>query len=216
MRQESPDLPVTSFALLGLLTFGDELTGYELKQRADLTLRFYWTAPAMSQVYTELSRLLTLDLVATVGEGRTTRYRITDAGQAALRAWMDTTPAGFPVLKHPVALRLLIGHVTDEDEVRSMLEEYVAELADNRADLAEVRASLVGADGPGEAFRYPSLVAEWGLAYFDAERRIARRMLARLEEEPPDAHSRTVSSTDTSSPGASPNGLRTASLRGSR
>jgi hypothetical protein len=27
-----------------------------------------------------------------------------------------------------------------------------------------------------------SLVAEWGLAYFDSERRIARRMLARLDE----------------------------------
>ena len=185
MRQEAPELPVTSFALLGLLTFGDELTGYELKQRADITLRFYWTAPAMSQVYTELARLLSRGLVATLGEGRTTRYRITAAGQKALRTWMDTTPAGFPVLKHPVALRLLIGHVTDEDEVRSMLEEYVAELAGNRSDLAEVRASLVGADQPGDAFRYPSLVAEWGLAYFDSERRIARRILARLDEEAP-------------------------------
>ena len=45
----SQDLPVTGYALLGLLTFGDELTGYELKQRADRTLRFYWVAPAMSQ-----------------------------------------------------------------------------------------------------------------------------------------------------------------------
>ena len=53
----APDLPITSYALLGLLTFGDELTGYELKQRADSTMRFYWTAPAMSQVYTELDRL---------------------------------------------------------------------------------------------------------------------------------------------------------------
>ena len=44
------DLPITSYALMGLLTFGDELTGYELKQRADNTLRFYWQSPAMSQV----------------------------------------------------------------------------------------------------------------------------------------------------------------------
>jgi DNA-binding PadR family transcriptional regulator len=185
MRQDAPavtDLPVTSFALLGLLTFGDELTGYELKQRADMTLRFYWTAPAMSQVYTELARLLRLGLLATTEDGRTTRYRISDAGQDALRAWMDTTQAGFPVLKHPVALRLLMGHVTDEAEVRSMLVEYVAELAGHRADLAQVRASLEGSDGPGQPFRYPSLVAEWGLAYFDAERRITRQLLARLDE----------------------------------
>ena len=53
----SRDLPVTAYALLGLLSFGDSLTGYELKQRADRTLRFYWVSPAMSQVYSELDRL---------------------------------------------------------------------------------------------------------------------------------------------------------------
>lgn len=178
-----PPLPVTSYALLGLLTFGDELTGYELKQRADMTLRFYWTAPAMSQVYTEVARLLRLDLVTTTVEGRTTRYRITGAGQGALREWMDTTPAGFPVLKHPVALRLLMGHVTEVSELQTMLEEYVAELVTNRADLAEVRASLVGADAPGELFFYPSLVADWGLDYFDGEREVTLKTLDRLAQE---------------------------------
>ncbi len=53
----SQDIPVTGYAILGLLTFGDELTGYEIKQRADVTLRFYWVSPAMSQIYTELRRL---------------------------------------------------------------------------------------------------------------------------------------------------------------
>ncbi len=63
----SQDLPptetATGYAVLGLLTFGDELTGYELKQRADSTLRFYWVAPAMSQIYTELARLTSHGLV---------------------------------------------------------------------------------------------------------------------------------------------------------
>ena len=53
----SQDIPITGYAILGLLTFGDELTGYEIKQRADVTLRFYWVSPAMSQIYTELRRL---------------------------------------------------------------------------------------------------------------------------------------------------------------
>ena len=59
----SQDVPVTGYAILGLLTFGDELTGYEIKQRADVTLRFYWVSPAMSQIYTELRRLTGLGLV---------------------------------------------------------------------------------------------------------------------------------------------------------
>jgi DNA-binding PadR family transcriptional regulator len=178
------ELPVTSYALLGLLTFGDELTGYELKQRADLTLRFYWSSPAMSQVYTELSRLAGHELVTAVSEGesrRTTRYCITDKGRRELRAWLEQTPAGFPVLKHPVALRLLIGHVQDPDGVVRLLREYLDDLARQRKDLTDVRDSLRGRDAPGEAFRYPSLVADWGLAYYQSEEQIARDLLQRLE-----------------------------------
>src|SRR3954470_22077348 len=180
----SQELPTTSYAVLGLLTFGDELTGYELKQRADNTLRFYWVAPAMSQIYSELARLTNRGLVEPTtshGEGRrTTTYRITTGGRAALHGWMDEGRVGFPVLKHTVLLRLLIGHAGEPEGIRAMLEEYVAELAVARADLREVRESLRGADGPGEAFHYPSVVADWGLDYYAADARHTRKALDRL------------------------------------
>lgn len=185
MSQEH-SLPVTSFALLGLLTFGDELTGYELKQRADSTLRFYWVAPAMSQIYSELGRLAELGLVAsTTSQGlarRTTTYRITPAGEAALRGWMDEEPVDFPVLKHPVLLRLLVGHAGDPARIRAMLEEYVDQLAAALTDLHAVRDSLRGADARGDRFHYPSMVADWGLDYFAAETRHTRAALDRLSE----------------------------------
>ena len=184
----SQDIPVTGYAILGLLTFGDELTGYEIKQRADLTLRFYWVSPAMSQIYTELRRLSDRGLVraeARADGGReVTSYAITEAGQAALREWLDGTPAGFPVLKHTVLLRLLVGHATEPDQTRRMLHDYLDELDRALEDLTEVREALRGADGPGEPFRFPSLVADWGLDYFAAEARHARRALDSLEEEP--------------------------------
>jgi DNA-binding PadR family transcriptional regulator len=180
----SQELPVTSYALLGLLTFGDELTGYELKQRADRTLRFYWVAPAMSQIYSELGRLTERGLVEPTtrdGEGRrTTSYRITAAGRAALRDWMAESPVGFPVLKHTVLLRLLIGHATEPERITKMLEGYVDELAGALDDLQQVRESLRGADEPGQPFHYPSVVADWGLDYFAAETRHTRRALDRL------------------------------------
>jgi DNA-binding PadR family transcriptional regulator len=179
-------LPTTAYALLGLLTFGDELTGYELKQRADNTLRFYWVAPAMSQIYSELGRLADQGLVeSTTSQGlarRTTTYRITPAGEAALHSWMGEEPVGFPVLKHPVLLRLLVGHAGDPERIRAMLEEYVEQLADALTDLHAVRESLRGADGPGEAFHYPSVVADWGLDYFAAETRHTQSALDRLSE----------------------------------
>jgi len=188
---DSPhDLPVTAYALLGLLTFGDELTGYELKQRADNTLRFYWVSPAMSQIYTELARLTEhglLEPVTTEGGGRrTTAYRITSQGSRTLREWIDGARVGFPTLKHTVLLRLLVGHASDPARMRELLEGYVVELAEALRDLRQVRESLRGDDGPGQPFYYPSIVADWGLDYFAAEMRHSRRALARLADGLPD------------------------------
>jgi DNA-binding PadR family transcriptional regulator len=181
----SQELPTTSYALLGLLTFGDDLTGYELKQRADRTLRFYWVSPAMSQVYTELARLSELGLVRARDAGpnkRSSKYRITAKGRRELRSWLRTAPAEFPILKHPVALRLLIGHLVDPATTEQLLRDYLADLAERRADLQGVRDSLQGADDVGEPFRYPSLVADWGLEYFDGERDVVEKLLTRLQE----------------------------------
>jgi DNA-binding PadR family transcriptional regulator len=177
------DLPVTSYALLGLLTFGDELTGYELKQRADRTLRFYWVSPAMSQVYSELTRLKERGLVLARTGGDTTTYRISARGRSALEEWMRESEPGFSVLKHPVALRLLFGHVVDPATTIAMLKAHVSALDAERAALLEVREGLRGADAPGQPFRHPSLVADWGLDYLDNERRIVTSLIERLQEE---------------------------------
>ena len=180
----SQDLPVTAYAILGLLTFGDELTGYEIKQRADLTLRFYWVSPAMSQVYSELERLQELGLVRRHGDGRTSSYTLTRRGTTTLTRWLRETPVGFPVLKHPVALRLLLGALVDPGTVTAMLRDHLEALEQERADLEKVRISLQGADRVGDSFRYPALVADWGLSYFDHERTIIEDLLQRIEDEP--------------------------------
>lgn len=181
----SQDIPVTAYAVLGLLTFGDELTGYELKQRADMTLRFYWTSPAMSQIYAELARLRRHGLIEATtradGARDVTTYAITGAGRDALHAWM-APPVDFPVLKHPVLLRLLVGHAGDREGIRTMLEEYVDQLDVALGDLGAVRESLRGSDAPDQAFFHPSVVAEWGQNYFAAEKRHARRALKKLTD----------------------------------
>jgi DNA-binding PadR family transcriptional regulator len=184
MRQDLPrDLPVTAYALLGLLSFGDTLTGYELKQRADRTLRFYWVSPAMSQVYSELDRLSDLGLVRRHGDGRTSSYSLTKRGTTTLKRWLRESPVGFPVLKHPVALRLLLGALVDPTTITAMLRAHLEALEEERADLEKVRVSLEGVDRSGERFRYPALVADWGLSYFDHERSIIEDLLRRIDED---------------------------------
>jgi len=174
-------LSTTSYALLGLLVFDSEtsehgLTGYELKQRADRTLRFYWVSPAMSQIYTELDRLSRHDFVAATdalaGKRTTRRFRITAAGRQALTTWLHTSEHEFPMLKHPIALRLMLGSLMGPGEVEAMLDGYVSAVADRRKELEAVREML----GDNEAVAYPARVADWGLAYYDAEVEIVEKL----------------------------------------
>ncbi|MPZ62088.1 MAG: PadR family transcriptional regulator [Propionibacteriales bacterium] len=189
MRQD-PDstgsgtrLPTTAYALLGLLSFGRELSGYELKQFSDSTLRFYWSSPAMSQIYSELGRLLDHGLVDSrevdgPGSRTTTKYRINDAGLAELRGWLVTSEAEFPVLKHSVALRLLLAHLVDPGSVEAMLKTYDEQLTERRRDLAAILDGITD----DETFRFPAYVAQWGLDYYAAEKRTVRRILRDLNE----------------------------------
>lgn len=179
------DLSTTSYALLGLLAFDDAtvsggLTGYELKQRADRTLRFYWVSPATSQIYTALAKLHRHQRIETLeartGRPTTRRYRITDVGRGALDAWLKTPDVSFPVLKHPTALRLLMGRLMDPADIEAMLEAYVVALADRRKDLASVRETL----GDNAEVRFPAMVADWGLAYYDSEAAIVAELRKRL------------------------------------
>ncbi len=71
----------------------------------------------------------------------------------------------FPVLKHPVALRLMLGAMMGPDEVRAMLDRYEIDLAARRHELEAVRAML----GDREELAYAARVADWGLTFFDAE-----------------------------------------------
>ena len=187
MRPVGQDLSTTSYAILGLLVFGGPsspgMTGYEVKQRADRTLRFYWVAPAMSQVYSELARLAEAGLVSVSFDGpggrRDRRYQINADGLARLRAWQASSEPEFPILKHPVALRLLMGGLSTPEEMRTMLIDYRAALASRRADLQTIRDSLEGRPD----FAYPALVADWGLAYYDSEDTIAAELAERLAGE---------------------------------
>ena len=180
------DLSTTSYALLGLLVFSGPdapgMTGYELKQRADRTLRFYWVSPAMSQVYSELGRLAGGGLVTVAFDGpagrRDRRYRISPAGLQRLRDWHSGSTPEFPVLKHPVALRLLMGGLSSPQQLRQMLADYRDSLVVRRAELVAVRESL----GNRPEVAYPAMVADWGLAYYDSEDEIVARLAERLAD----------------------------------
>lgn len=191
-RQHSGDeLPPTAWAVLGLLSFEGERTGYELKKWADSSLRFFYWAPAISQIYAELRRLEGLGHATSRASGpdepRTKRrYTITPTGREALLRWADESDPGPPVLKHPLVLRIWLGHLADPERLRTRVREH---LEHTRSELAEVREALARAEGV-EDWGHPRIALRWSERRQEAELELAEAMLADLDELPAESHGR--------------------------
>ncbi len=176
----SPDLPATAWAVLGLLSFRGARTGYELKKWADASLRFFHWSPAISQIYAKLRRLerwgLATSRTSASQEPRAARrYTLTDAGRAALAAWADgVDDPGPPVLKHPLVLRLWLGHLATPETLRALVERH---LARPRDELAEVRGTLRRAERVPQ-WAFPRVALAWSERRHLAELALAEEMLA--------------------------------------
>ncbi|MEU6117182.1 PadR family transcriptional regulator [Streptomyces sp. NPDC047117] len=177
-------LPATSWAVLGLLSFGEELSGYDLKNWSDWSLGFFYWSPSYSQIYGELKRLekagyAASRIVVPENGGRGKRvYRITEEGSAAVSAWAREAPVEPPVLKHGVMLRLWLGHLTGPDRLREVLgrhEEYAETMR---------RRAAADAEGAGteDAWAYTALTLKWAERYYAAECDRTAEMLADLAE----------------------------------
>jgi DNA-binding PadR family transcriptional regulator len=176
-----PQLATTGYAILGVLSFNRELSGYDVKKWADASLRFFYWSPALSQVYTELGRLERRGLVSSRNvprdEVRDKRvFRITDLGREELTRWVEDAPVEMPVLKHSVVLRAWLGHLAEPEQLRSMLQQHIEQVEKLATEAAEDRT--LAEQEPRWA--YPELVLTWARDYYRAEAKLARAMLARL------------------------------------
>lgn len=162
-----PGLGATAHAALVLLAFG-EASGYELKQRADRTLRFFFNSPAMSQIYSELDRLTAAGLVedrldVRGGDRRTRVFRISASGRAELQRWLADEALPPTVFKSHLALRFVVGHLADPDRMRRDLATERARVEAELTDIREVHAAL----DPGHPeLGWAWLIANWGTRYF--------------------------------------------------
>jgi DNA-binding PadR family transcriptional regulator len=157
----------TAHAALVLLAFGPA-SGYELKRRADNTLRFFFASPAMSQIYAELDRLTEAGLVADHrerrgGERETRVFSLTPDGRAELRRWLAADPVPSTVFKSHLALRLVVGYLADPDRVRT---DIAAERERVRAETEALVKVATALDPTDPELGWARLVADWGLRYF--------------------------------------------------
>ena len=126
MREKS-----TGFVILGILASGGDLSGYDIRQWIEQAIGFFWSE-SFGQIYPELKRLAKDGLIKPVapeGKGRDVkRYRITPAGRAALRKWLDAPP----VSERPrseLLLKVFFGASADPSTVRRFIMEAGAQAA---------------------------------------------------------------------------------------
>jgi DNA-binding PadR family transcriptional regulator len=173
----------TPNAVLGLLSFGQELSGYDLKKWADHSLRFFFWSPAISQIYSELRRLESLGYVTSrvvaKDDTRSRRlYRITEEGRAWLAHWLVSEPADVPILKHPTILRVWLGHLMEPDALRQAVIEHRNRVEAQLSEVHEDRRVVAA----NESMAYAELVIRWAERYYRAELENTNQLLDDLAE----------------------------------
>jgi DNA-binding PadR family transcriptional regulator len=116
----------TSYAILGLLAQGPK-SGYEIKQVVEKTISHFWKE-SYGHLYPTLNRLMAEGLVRReAAAGRHSRerqrYHLSDAGRAALEAWL-AAPVEPEGTRNELALKLYFGRSAPPAVSRAHLEAH--------------------------------------------------------------------------------------------
>jgi DNA-binding PadR family transcriptional regulator len=173
----------TELAVLGLLAWSGESSGYELHKLAGRSVGFIW-APARSQLYAVLKRLDAAGLVSgrhVVQADRPDKriFSLTDAGMATLRGWLDRVEPIEPEDRDGVLLKLFFGAFGDPDAGRRQLLDYRERVERRLATYREIERTFDGERGTPALQRLQSL--RLGVALMQASLAWADETLQALE-----------------------------------
>ena len=172
------NLPTTSFIVLGLLSFGNEMSGYEIRKAAQNLQYFYWS-PAQSQIYRELRRLEEHGSrhIKQVGKPDKQLFHINEGETAVFKNWLihETLPP--TMLKHPLMLKLYFGHMATPVEMVHMLQQFIENIKEQLGQLAIVEEFMPDKENTNPA----AIVVEWGSHHCESELAMAQKLLARFE-----------------------------------
>jgi DNA-binding PadR family transcriptional regulator len=176
------ELSATGRVVLGLIAFGMR-TGYDIKVFVDKTTRYFWAA-SYGQIYPELKHLEEQGLVRgrpepSGGRARTV-YELTEAGEAALKAWLSSDDEQVYELRDEGMLKLFFSDSLPEQRieiVRAIRRREERGLAHLRS--IEPHASK-GPTGSYLTLQMGIGLTEWIIEWCEATE---RRLATETEEE---------------------------------
>jgi PadR family transcriptional regulator, regulatory protein AphA len=166
-RTITAQLTTTEAAVLGLLSNGAR-SGYDLRKGVESSVGYSW-GPAKSQIYAVLPRLVDAGYASVKKVAQDQRpdksvYRLTRAGRAALKDWIEETPAPPDPDRNPLLLKVFFGEVASPEVLAGHIRERRLEAEQLRSYLEEIE----------EDDLHARLTIDWGLEYAGAVIRWAK------------------------------------------
>jgi DNA-binding PadR family transcriptional regulator len=166
----------TELAVLGLLAWAGESSGYELHTRAARSVGFIW-APARSQLYAVLKRLDADGLV----RGRRVKqadrpdkrlFSLTEAGRSTLASWLGRVEPIEPEDRDGVLLKVFFAAHGDVEAGRAQLLDWRGRVEARLATYREIEGGFEGETGADAVARLQTLrlgiaLTEASLAWAD-------------------------------------------------
>lgn len=155
------------YLLLGLLSH-ESLTGYEMKKRLNMRLRFFWNA-SYGSIYPALSGMeakgeVELERRRENGRDKVT-YTITEKGREHLREWLKQ-PVIKDELRYETLLKLFFGRECGAEITLSHIDAFEEKI---RQELPFLRDSVkvLGEDTSDETHKYYRLTAMFGVKTYE-------------------------------------------------
>lgn len=180
------EVPSTTWAVLGMLTFG-EMSGYDLGKLIERSISRFGFQPAKSQVYATLRRLVALGWATERAVAQRDRpdkrvYRITPEGERALRGWLESPAVEPEVVRSPFLLKVFFGARIPTETLLAQMKEAHRRAIEELESLEEVEREIA-ASGRKD-LRFPGLVVRYGLAHNRASVAWTADMLEELRLRP--------------------------------
>jgi DNA-binding PadR family transcriptional regulator len=168
-------------------------TGYDIKQKIELSTRFFWGA-SYGQIYPELKRLAAAGLVEAEPDPRggvkRTAYRLTPAGERVLHDWLTDQGHQLFEMRGEALLKIFFGDLLTPDELIANVaarREWCERTLELFHEIDEMTVTGWGPrESPTEALHYGLELMEWMRGWYarkEAELR-ARARQGRQAETP--------------------------------
>lgn len=173
----------TEHAVLGLVAWGGEASGYDLRRRAMESVGYVWM-PVRSHLYAVLPRLAAAGLLAVrhvAQQGRPDKqvYGLTEAGREALAEWLDTVDPIEPDDRDGLLLKVFFGAFGSPAGLERQLADFERRTLERLETYRRIDREIESS-GEAEVDPHPRLALRMGIALGEAGLAWVREARAQL------------------------------------